>query len=350
MNKEQRGTEVSRTKKRASIKDVAKMASVSTATVSRYLNGKYDTMKPSTRHKIAETVDLLDYKPNHMARSLRNSKSKTIGVILADILNPYSIAVLQGIEETCSNLGYSIIVCNTNESAEKERDYIEMLLAKQVDGLLINATGKNNDLILHTSKELPVVLIDRKISTSLDTVTANNVQATVIAMDHLCSRGCNSIAMVISRPDGISPRYERVKTLQDFTTSGDNRTVKTQLFIIERYDISRIVGILSQQLNERTRQDKVGFILGNAVLSMLTLKAARQLGYRIPEDFLMLGFDDPDWASLTQPTLTVMAQPTFDIGQKAVELLVSRLSSGDLPQGTLIELEVEMIERDSTAS
>jgi len=333
---------------KTTIKDVAKHAGVSTTTISRYLNGRYEAMSNDTKERIRTSIEILDYKPNKLAQGLRNERSNTIGFVVADITNPYSVSVIQGIEATCAKLDYSLIVCNANEDPVKESKCLKMLNSRQVDGLIINSTGMNNDLLMRISKSIPILLLDRKLpEMPFDTVTTNNMQGMHLAISHLEAKQCNHIALLIAHPEGISPRFERVIAFQQFAEKLDK--VRTSFKVIYSYEQEVITKYVSELVANRPPGERTGLILGNSKLSLAVLKAIRELGYQVPEDLLLIGFDDPEWASIARPTLTVIAQPTYEIGVKAAEIIISRIGAKDgiyLP--TTIELAMQLINREST--
>ncbi|MFK9093865.1 LacI family DNA-binding transcriptional regulator [Bacillus salipaludis] len=330
---------------------MANFANVSTTTISRYLNGKYDAMSEDTKARIHNAIQVLNYNPNHMARGLRNDKSYTIGFVVADIGNSYSISVIRGFEETCSKFGYSIIVCNSDESADKERECLQMLISRQIDAIAINSTGQNNDLLLSISESIPVLLIDRKLpELSFDTVSTNNFQGMQLAVEHLLSRGCSTISLMIKNPDGISPRYERVNAFNSITQKNDVRLRQAMLKVVESYDSDSLTRYIKDVMDHQSSQNKVGFILGNGTLSLMALKAVHQLNYRVPEELLLIGFDDPEWASIARPTLSCIVQPTCDIGRQSAELIISRINNNlNNVQAKTIELPVNLMERESTS-
>lgn len=337
-------------KKQIAIRDVALAAGVSTATISRYLNGKFQSMGEDTRLRIEKVISDMGYKPNDVARTLRSTKSNTIAVILSDILNPYSIAILQGIEEACAGYGYTIFVCNSNESPLKERQFVEMMLAKRVDGFVINTTGGNDELIVNLSEEIPVVLVGRKISVpAVDSVSVDNFQGVSLAFEHLVRQGCDSLALLSPPPQHISPRIERVEAFNTLAGQALAKGIKCASPIIVKAQAEEVAVALENIVRQRLRGDKLGIIATNGVLSLAVLKAAKKAGYVIPDDFLFIGFDDTDWSSVTDPSLTVISQPTYQIGATAAKKLINNLTHArQSADKELLELPVKLIVRDST--
>jgi DNA-binding LacI/PurR family transcriptional regulator len=332
---------------KTTIKDVAEHAGVSTTTISRFLNGRYEAMSQETKVRIQQAIETLNFKPNQMARGLRNDRSNTIGMVVADISNPYTVSVIQGMEETCSRLGYSIIISNANENPEKERDCLNMLESKQIDGLVINSTGKNNDLLMNIAQSIPVLLIDRKLpGMPFSAVTTNNTEGMRMAIEHLTACGCQNIHLLISTPDGISPRYERILAFEQFAKRSGR--VKTSLKIVQDYRQERVTAHVKELVESNPSGERSGLILGNGKLSLMALKAIHELQYRVPDDLLLIGFDDPEWASIARPTLTVVAQPTYEIGQQAAAMMIAQIQQGQEFLPRTVELAMRLIPREST--
>ncbi|WP_413729857.1 LacI family DNA-binding transcriptional regulator [Sodalis sp. RH22] len=332
------------------IRDVAQAAGVSTATVSRYMNGKFHAMSADTRLRIESVIDAMGYKPNDVARTLRSTKSNTIAVIVSDILNPYSIAILQGIEEACAAFGYTIFVCNSRELPVKEKEFIEMMLAKRVDGFVINTTGGNDGLIASLAERTPVVLVGRKISQgAVQAITVNNAQGMALAVDHLRAQGCRSLALLSPPTTGISPRMERVEAFRTHAARAGADGIISAIQIIGRVQVEPVADALQHIMARRDPRQRLGIIATNGMLALAVLKAAKVLGYAIPADFLFIGFDDTEWASVSYPSLTVVAQPTYEVGAAAAKRLIAHLIKKEPQNGPdAIELPVKLIPRDST--
>ncbi|MGL4685092.1 MAG: LacI family DNA-binding transcriptional regulator [Hafnia alvei] len=335
-------------KSKLAIRDIAQMVGVSTATISRYLNGKYHSMSNETRLRIEKTIAQMGYQPNNVARSLRSTQSKTIAVIMADIFNPYSMDVLKGIEEICSSCGYTIFICDARDSGERERTLIEEMTAKCVDGFIINTTGENNDYIMGLSLEYPVVLVGRKIQNSrINSVSVDNLRGIMLAMEHLCSKGCTAITFLSPTPGNISPRLERIKAFTTLAQQAEFAAIDCRLELLTQIDDTTVAHIIHQLGAQRTARPAL--ITSNGKLSLHTVKAFKALNRRVPEDILMVGFDDTDWAQILRSPLTVIAQPTYEIGQGAANKLIPMLTKEKgLKETTDTVLPPTLIEREST--
>src|SRR5690625_1389001 len=196
------------------IDDVAKHAGVSKSTVSQFLNKRYDYMGVETKERIELAIDELGYQPNIVARSLKLKSTTTFGVIVANILHELSTQVIRAIEDVCHELGFHMIVCNADDEPEKECKYIEMLRAKQIDGLSIFPTGGNIELYEQMNKETyPIVFMDRHISElSIDSILLNNEQAASLDVDEFVGKGYKNIGIITtSLFKHITPRIERIE-------------------------------------------------------------------------------------------------------------------------------------------
>ncbi|PHI29836.1 LacI family DNA-binding transcriptional regulator [Budvicia aquatica] len=335
-------------KNKLSIKDIAELAGVSTATISRYLNGKYQSMSVDTRKNIASIIEKFGYQPSNIARSLRISESKTIAVIMADIFNPYSMDVLKGIEEFCSEKGYTIFICDAKNSAQRERTIIEEMTVKRVDGFIINTTGENDYFIKGIALEYPVVLVGRKIKNSnIPTVSVDNAQGIRLAVEHLNELKCKKI-IFLSPPAGhISPRNERITEFKKMSGEDNFAHIEMKCLPVSVLEENVIKQFLINF--HRSDSDMKSIITGNGQISLKVIQVAKELKLSIPEDFLMVGFDDTDWAHILRKPLTVVAQPTYKVGYSAAKKLISQLmKENDADENYLEILPVSLIKRETT--
>ncbi|WP_312561399.1 LacI family DNA-binding transcriptional regulator [Anaerospora sp.] len=307
------------------INDVAARARVSKTTVSHYLNGRYDSMSKETRENIAQVVEELGYRPNALARSLKQKKTHTIGAIVANILNPFSTSIIRGVEDYCNQHGFSLILCNADEDPVKEREYLEVLADKQVDGLIINTTGYNNDLIKNLNLHLPVVLIDRKVpEINTDTVTSDSRKGVQLMIDHLIKLGRSEIAFFTMPYHEVSPRTERVLGYRQALAS-HGIACKPHLLVETILDEAAVIRAVETVL--ASPEPPAAIFGANNLMTMAVVKALKKLNISIPRDIAVVGFDDWDWAELIDPPVTVVSQPTYAMGQEAATLLIKRLKS-----------------------
>ncbi|NTZ18037.1 LacI family DNA-binding transcriptional regulator [Paenibacillus sp. JMULE4] len=334
---------------RSTIGDVAREAGVSKTTISRYLSGQFDSISEQTRKRIEQTIADLKYRPNRMARGLKRDRSFSIGMIVADITNPFSTSILRGVEDVCTKHGYSLMVCNTDNDPVKEKEYIMMLQAHRIDGLIINSTGHNNEYLHELAEEqTPVVLVDRKMpELGFDTVVTNNVQATTEAMRFFLQQGYERIAFFTQPVEKVSSRNERSNTFHQFLAQANHPSI-TDVYVVDFRENGQLEQKLEAYLSSSQGQFRLLFAV-NGVMQLKILNVLQQKGLRIPEDIAVACFDDLDWAPVIPPGITTIAQPTYEIGVNAMERVLKRIMGDQSPAET-IELPGKLIIRGSTPS
>lgn len=330
------------------IKDVAKMAGVSTATISRFLNGKYQSMSENTRQNIARTIESSGYQPNNIARSLRRQESKTIAVIMADIFNPYSMDVLRGVEECCSDEGYKIFICDAKNSGTRERNYIEEMINRGVDGFIINTTGENDLFVKDISLEHPVVLIGRKIKGSnINSVVADNAQGVKLALEHLLNTNCNRVSYLTPAPGNVSPRIERIESFESLAALSAFSHISFECIKFDVVEREHVINSMRSLFVNSSSNHTI--ITGNGQLSLYVVQAARVLNKHIPEDFSLIGFDETEWAEILRNPLTVVAQPTYEIGCSAAKKIITILRGNNESNDASVDLlPFSLIIRETT--
>ncbi|MCC5910376.1 MAG: substrate-binding domain-containing protein [Clostridiaceae bacterium] len=326
------------------LKDVAEKAGVSKSTVSQYLNKRYEFMGKETRKRIEKVIEDLRYQPNEVARSLKIKKTNTIGVIVANILHPFSTYVSRGVEDYCQQRGYNVILCNADNDSNKEKSYIEMLQMKQVDGIIIAATGKNNDLIYRErEKGFPIVLFDRYFDdVEVDMVLSDNYQGAFQAVEHLIKMGHKNIALVAPEGHLLSMRKLRIDgyygALKKYNIPIDESYVK---FVTTEN--------LTNQLNDLFRQDHVptAVFTVNDLMTIEVLTYLKENNIKVPDEMAVVVFDDLPMASLLEAPLTVVAQPTYEIGTTSARMLIERIESKVKPKHEQKILPCQLIVRQS---
>jgi len=329
----------------ATISDVANHAQVGRTSVSRYLNGEQDKLSETLREKIAGAIDYLGYRPNLSARKLKAGESRLIGLLLADVTNPYSIDVLQGVEHVCRREGYMLMVCNTDNRLEQQTQYLEMLEDHRVDGIIVNALGMENGLIDSLSRiNCPFVLVDRMgTSMNVDSVGLDNVGAVEQACRHLLDNGYESI-LVITQPLIIDTRRDRVESLKLFVSR--HKEMNCEIVEVEEIDEDKLIEPITRFMQNSSGRKKVLFCT-NGVATMCSAKALNKMEITLGEQLGLLSIDDPDWAQLVGGGITAMRQPTREIGEKACERLLSRIHGHEEP-AKQIKLPAQLIIRHST--
>ncbi|KYD25454.1 LacI family DNA-binding transcriptional regulator [Geobacillus icigianus] len=315
--------------KKVTMADVAKLANVSKSTVSQYLNKRYEYMSEETRKRIAEAIEELGYQPNVIARSLKQKTTATIGVIVFNMLHMLTTQVLHAIEEECQKRGFQVIVSNSGDDPEKERTYIEMLLAKQVDGLIVFPTGKNEDVYQRLAAErFPLVFVDRMVpGVEADSVLLDNFGAAEMAVDYLAAGGYDRIAIVT--PPLVPYNVPRMERFAGFRAA----MAKRGFDIDDRNVIAADPAVLPRELKKRfaeSQRPNALFAINDLTL-MGVLRFVKEAGVRMPDELAIINIDDVPFADIYTPALTTIAQPTFAMGKKAAEqvfLQIDRKRSG----------------------
>ncbi len=325
-----------------SIKDVAEAAGVSTATVSRVLsNGLH--VRPEVRERVIATVERLGYRPNLVARSLRSQQSSTIGLIVSDISNPFFTAISRAVEDTAYEQGFSVLLCNTDENSEKEAIYLNLMHDTAVAGAIMSPTRQTIASFAGSSLPFPMVVIDRSISNvDVDAVLLDNVDAAYRLITHLVEQGYTRIGALCSemstglerqigyekalRAHGLAPKSEYMKYVSPKAEAGYAAALK-MLDLAEPPDAIFTV---------------------NSLIAEGALQAIRERNLTIPDDIALVTFDETTWTSMVQPAITLIAQPTYEIGKTAAELLIQRISDPSRPTRQVI-LKGQLLVRGSSA-
>lgn len=328
---------------RATIADVAREAGVSKATVSRVLNHRDELLSHDIAAKVRAAIDRLGYTPSPMAQALKHGRSRLIGLVVADVANPFSIAVLSGAEKACRDAGYMVMLFNLGDDDTREREAIRALTSYQVDGLILHTTGRDPQALSDATRHgKPVVLVDRRIAdTQADWVGLDNATAVRLALDHLLEAGYHDILFVSQPVQGYSSREERAAA---FRACVDEAGDRCRGAVLESQGDGEALSAALRRLETGTRP---AVIAANAVITLRVASAAGSLGYRLGPRLGLIGFDDPDWAALVGPGISAIAQPTDEIGRLAARCLIERLE-GESPEPRQIQLAGTLIPRGST--
>ncbi len=314
--------------RKPTIQDVAREAGTSVSTVSRVLTGSAH-VSPDRRRAVEAAVARLGFRPSHIARSLRTRSTRTIGLLINDITNPFYSAVVKGAEDEANRRGYGLILCDTNEDPAREQQYLEMLRDKQVDGIIFGPTGSNTALIAPLARRLPLVMIDRRLDeVDADAVLADNEGGAYRAASHLLAHGHRRIGAV-TWGGWITSLEQRLRGYRRALTDGGAVADPRLVVEVPRPEaelVSRaICGWLRADWEPAGGPPTALFALNNQ-MGMGALRAARELGLCIPGDLALVVFDDLEMFELTTPAITAVSQPAADMGRRAVELLVARLA------------------------
>ncbi|MFO2463565.1 LacI family DNA-binding transcriptional regulator [Pseudomonas sp. 15FMM2] len=323
--------------------DVAERAGVSKASVSRFIGDDRALLSDATALRIEQAIDQLGYRPNQMARGLKRGRTRLIGMLVADIRNPYSIAVMHGVETACRKHGYSLVVCNTDRDDEQERQHLAALRAYNIEGLIVNTLGHHLDQLLELQQEMPMVLVDRKVDAlHSDLVGLDNRVAVSMALDHLEQKGYRDLLLISEAADGTSSRLER---MDSFKAQIERRKALRGAVLEIGPDLHARVQAF---LDADTAGPKALFC-ANGIATLACTAVLRELGCALFEDIGLIALDDLDWYPLVGSGITALAQPTDAIGASAFDCLLQRLRGDSEPARTLDFLP-QLIVRGSTQS
>ena len=324
------------------IQDVAQYAQVSRATVSRVLNHNA-TVDPILRDRVLEAVQALGYQPNRAARRLRTQSRDVIGLLVADITNPFFISVLKGIEDTAYSHNINVLLCNTNEDPDRFQRYLQLMRAESVAGLIVVPTKAEDSAALCALQAdgISIVLLDRAIDgLDVDVVKVDNYMGSYDGVQHLIQLGHRRIAIVF--PD-VSTGHERFEgyaaALHDAGLEIEQDYVKIADYHAESsYQLTKVLFTLPHPPD--------AIFTGTNLMTLGAFRALREQHLLVPQDVAILGFDDIPWAEDLYCPLTVVRQPTYDLGCHAVNHLIRRLDKPKSPY-QITTLPTEMIVRES---
>lgn len=327
----------------ASIKDVAEAAGVSTATVSRVLSDK-PHVRPELRERVREAVKKLNYRPNLVARNLRSQQSDTIGLLVSDIRNPYFTDTSRAVEDMSYNNGYSVLLCNTDEDPDKEEIYLDLMHSKNVAGVIFSPTRQTAERFYELDFTFPTVLIDREARDSdVDMVLIDNVNSAYRLAEHLIGNGYRRIAALFGEMSttGRQRRQGYENALHDHGLTPPEGLVR---YVPPRID----AGHTAARAYLQSDDPPDAIFTSNSMLTAGVFLAIRECGLTIPDDVALVGFDEATWSTLVEPAITVIAQPTHEIGTMATELLLQRIATPDRPARQVI-LKGKLRARGSSA-
>ncbi len=329
------------------MREVARLAGVSVSTVSAVIN-ETAIVSPKRAQKVREAMDALDYQPDQVARSLKVGRTQMVGVIMPDITNAFYPEVIRGIEDTAGQAGYSVILCNSNEDPAREQRHLNTLFSRRVDGVLVACSGAATAYDSLIRKGFPIVFFDRlPVGAHRGAVCTDNLEAARSATEHLLQLGHRRIAMITGnllhsthrdRLEGFRKAMQErhVAILNEYLRSGDLRTQSGYEFGLELL---------------RLAQPPTAILTSNNKMLLGLMRAIGELGLNCPAQVSVIGFDDYLWTEHFTPQLTVVKQKTYDIGCRAMAMLLAQIGSeGGGEQGEVLQLKAELVIRESTAA
>lgn len=328
------------------IKDVARHAQVSVATVSRALNG-VATVDEALARRVHESAEQLGYRGNRVARSLRRRQTEVWALIISDIGNPFFTAIARGVEDVAQERGFSIFLCNTDEDPAKEARYLEVAERSLVSGVLLSPNQAGSDISRLEQAGIPVVAIDRSLQEPTDQVLVDSSDGARTATRHLLDQGWVRPACVTGPAEADTARRRMRGYLTAMSEAG--LADASDLVRMTNYRAEGGRAAVADLLDLATPPDAL--FVANSELALGAMEELAARGLQLGRDLGLVGFDDPPWAQFVNPPLSVVAQPAYDIGVTAARLLLDRLEpdSGSGPkQLRQVLLNANLIVRESS--
>lgn len=334
---------------RYTMRDVARLAGVSVGSVSAVINEK-GSASAKLRERVRAAMEALDYQPDHVARSLKVRRTHTVGMVVPDISNPFFTELMLGAEAAARAQRYSIILCNSSEDPALERQCLNALFSRRVDGVILAPADLHHAQDRLTARRFPIVLVDRVPPHFKGlAVIANNVDAAYDGTRHLIELGHERIAIITGRLD-LSNGIDR---LEGFRKAMQEAHLPIRNEYMQPGDFQLQSGYLRGLKLLGLDEPPTAIFCCNNKLTLGLMRALSERGVSCPEQVSVLGFDDFDWAASFRPRLTTIAQPTLEMGRRAMELLLRKIESPEslLPEErSPISLQATLQVRDSTAS
>lgn len=337
-------------KSKATLKQIAKELNVSVSTVSKALNDSPE-ISEQTKTKVKEYAKLKNYKPNIIGLNLKNRKTKTIGVIIPNILNSFFAKVFKGIEKFAEEKGYNVLTCISNESLEKEINTLEMLSNGTIDGFILSVSEEAqkqnefthfNDII---NEGTPIVMFDRvSDEVNCDKVIVDDFESAINATQHLINIGCKKIAL-FSSIDNLSVGKLRFK---GYLKALENNNIKVNNDIIVLTESEEDFDSKSKLFFAQNKID--GIFALDEISSTSAIKLGLKNGYKIPENLSIIGFADGVWSRRFSPSLSTVSQHGPEIGEEAARLLIERLQNKEETESPFVTtvIKTELRQREST--
>jgi LacI family transcriptional regulator len=325
------------------IKDVARESGVNTSTVSRALNNVYG-VNAETRKHVMDVATRLKYRTNQMARGLVTGRLHTIGLVVSDIRNPFFAEVARGAEDAAHRAGHDLVLCNSDLKADKQMGYIDSLLAKRVDGIVMNSVAVLNDAQQDQlcASGLPIVLLNRTADCRrFSAVLGDNLQGGEIAGNYLIDLGHTRVAH-ITGPRAHGNLAGRVK---GFLKAFRDRGLPEPEVLFGEHTFAGGYESANRLLGPDRRATAI--FAGNDVLAFGCIRAAIEKGIRIPDDLSIIGFDNVEISQITSPPLTTIDQPKYEIGKAAIEMLLGMIAKDGIREPEHRVIGVRLIERQS---
>lgn len=323
----------------ATIRDVAEKAGVTVTTVSRVLNNR-GYISDKTRKKVYEAMKELNYQPNELARSLYRRKSYLIGLLIPSVAHPFFAELTNYIEYYAYQNDYKILLCNSLQDVEKEKDYINMLKRHQVDGIIIGSHTLKTEQYLNVN--LPIVAIDRYFSEKIPYVASDNYNGGVLATKLLIQKGCKKIAHISGPLILNTPANNRYKAFMDVVKENniENVVVETKLNVFDTDEYKKLIIKLFTD-----HPDIDGVFASSDLIAATIINAAKEIGKEVPKDLKIVGYDDISIAKTIVPPLTTIRQPIEEMAKRTIEIILDQIDGKEVNIENV--LPITLVERES---
>ncbi|MGD8427180.1 MAG: LacI family DNA-binding transcriptional regulator [Balneolaceae bacterium] len=327
------------------VEDVAKLANVSTATVSRVFNRSAKVNK-ETSDRVLKAAKKLNYRPSRVAQRLRGKRknSMIIGLIVTDLENPFFSEIARGVEDVAYKNKNAVMVCNSNEDREKEKFYLEILVAEQVSGFIVVPTPYNTALIEKIVKDdFPVVCVDRQFNIgNVDSVTVNNQKGAYAAVERLIKLGHRRIAVI----NGLKELSTTKERFEGYKKAFEHYGIPIHEDLVLYSDSKEQGGVESTRRLLNLDKPPTAIFSTNNLMTLGCLEELNTCGVKIPDEIALVGFDDMPWSRALNPPLTAVRQPGYELGVSATELLLKRLANPYRNTSDIV-LNPELVVRES---
>ena len=333
----------------ATLKEVARLAGVHPSTISRALrNDPNLRISEGTRRRILQAIEATNYHPNRVARSLKAQRTHLLGLMVPDIANPFFAVMLRGVEDVAGAWGFHVIVCNTDERPEKAEAYLQILMGRQIDGMLIATSHREDPIVQRLWREgYAIVLVNRLCELApVPSVSLDEVAGMRLAVEHLLALGHRHIAHIAGPPQ-VSTAHQRRRTFEEVL----HRYGLLRPEWVVQGDYNRQAGYQAMKQLLQLPELPTALVAANDLAALGAISAAREHGLQVPVDLSVVGYNDIPLAAEVSPALTTVRVPMSQMGARAAELLIARITGG-AGQGCVAErvvLQPELVVRESTA-
>lgn len=325
----------------ATIKDIAKQTGLGLATISSYLNG--GNVREKNRLKIEAAIEELHFEVNEVARGLKTNKTKMVGIVIPELNNIFCAEIITEVEDILRTHGYATMICDCRTDAKREEEAVDFLNKRRVDGLILMPSASSGKYLqTFMNKNKPVILLDRKLrDVECDSVLVDNFGAAKDAVQRLLKTGHEKIG-IIAGPEGVFTAEERLSGYREALAKAG---IKQQERLVVRSDYTIAGGALGMRVLTEQNPDMTAMLASNYELTMGAVIEANELGIRIPEQLSFIGFDNLEFAKACVPELSIVTQPTKEIGQRVAEFMLQKLEGTvSLDERMCVKLKTGFVE------